>query len=331
MNWDAAHYLAIAQHGYPTIANTPFFPLQPLLIRAGATFVGFPNAAIVVTWLAFGVAVWGIVDVAGRLTTPRGAVLGALLFAWSPVSVFFVAAYGESLFVALTVWCLHFCLDRRWWPAALAAGAASAVVPQGAFAAVMVVVGILLAERGARRVLLAVGCGVVSELGFIGYALFSRVRFGNPLEFQAAASEFWHSKLTYPFHIMFSDIDQIRTTSSPHLVLVNNFILVVDAAAPLIAVAVAGWAIVRCRTDRRWVLATLFFACGALLGIATTSQWANSESRFLLCLFTVYLVGAAVLESLARRSLLAAAAVLVPCAALGLYVEGLFHMAYWVT
>ncbi len=45
----------------------------------------------------------------------------------------------------------------------------------------------------------------------------------------------------------------------------------------------------------------------------------------------MYLVGAAVFESLARRSLLLAAAVLVPCAALGLYVEGLFHMAYWVT
>ena len=36
-NWDAAHYLSIVQHGYPTVANAPFFPLQPLLIRAGVT------------------------------------------------------------------------------------------------------------------------------------------------------------------------------------------------------------------------------------------------------------------------------------------------------
>ena len=68
-NWDASYYLAIAEHGYAVIAYAPFFPLQALLIRAGASFLGFPNAAIVVTWLAFGVAVWGIAAVAARLTT----------------------------------------------------------------------------------------------------------------------------------------------------------------------------------------------------------------------------------------------------------------------
>ncbi len=50
-----------------------------------------------------------------------------------------------------------------------------------------------------------------------------------------------------------------------------------------------------------------------------------------MCLFTVYLEGAAVLETLARGSRYLAAALLLVSAAAGLDVEGLFHMAYRVT
>ena len=148
LNWDGAHYLSIAEHGYVAVFDTPFFPLQPLLARPLAELVGYPNAVVAISWIALGFAVWGIFDLAGRLTTRRGAIAAALLFAWNPVSVFLVAGYAESLFVALTVWSLRFCLERRWVVAAVLAGAASAAEPQGACSGVIVVVGVLLAEPG---------------------------------------------------------------------------------------------------------------------------------------------------------------------------------------
>jgi hypothetical protein len=69
---------------------------------------------------------------------------------------------------------------------------------------------------------------------------------------------------------------------------------------------------------------------GAVLNLSVMDQWAAGEIRFIGCLVGVYLVSAVVFEYLARRSILLVAAVLVPSAALAIFVETLFHMAYWV-
>ncbi len=332
LNWDAAHYLALAEHGYRSTPDTNFFPLQPLLIHTVGEVMGFPNATIAVAWAAFAFAVWGIFDVATRLTSSRrGAIAAALLFAWSP-SVFFVTGYADSLLVALTVWSLRFCLDRRWLVAALLAGAASAVTPQGALAGVIVVVGILLAERGVRRVVWAVGYGLVSELGLIGYCLFCWSRFGSPIEFEKAGSTFWHDQVTYPLHVTIRDLGYAGLSGgSGPLITEGHFIFFLDAAAALVAVGAAVLAVGLCVRDRRWTLPALLLGMGTLLNLSVMDQWADGEIRFVGCLVGVYLVSAVVFEHLARRSLLLVAAVLVPVAALAIYVETLFHMVYWVT
>jgi hypothetical protein len=331
LNWDAAHYLALAEHGYASTPDTNFFPLEPLLIHIVGEVMGFPNATIAVAWIAFAFAVWGIVDVATILTSSRrGAIAAALLFAWSP-SVFFVTGYADSLLVALTVWSLRFCLQRRWLAAALLAGAASAVTPQGALAGVIVVVGILLAERGAKRVVLAAGYGLVSELGLIGFCLFCWSRFGNPVEFEKAGTTFWHDQITYPLHVTFRDLGFAGLTArSGPLITEVHFIYFLDVAAALVAIAAVVLAVGLCLRDRRWILPTLLLVMGAVLNLSVMDQWAAGEIRFIGCLVGVYLVSAVVFEYLARRSILLVAAVLVPSAALAIFVETLFHMAYWV-
>ncbi len=332
LNWDAGHYLSIAEHGYVAAADTPFFPLQSLLARPLAEVIGFPNAVIAVSWIALGFAVWGIVDVASRFTTHRGAVAAALLFAWNPVSVFLVSGYAESLFVALTVWSLRYCLERRWVWAAILAGAASAVIPQGAAAGVIVVLGILLAERGVRRLTLALGCGIVAEAGLIGFALYCWDRFGNPVEFQKAASEFWQQRLTYPLHTFVEDLrlSDLRG-GAPPLFTTHHVMYFLNAAAALVAVAAVVFGIRQWMRDRRWVLPVALLVLGAWLSLSTLDAWAGNDARFVSALVTIYLLSAVVFEALARRSVALVVAVLVPCAGVALYVETLYHMANWIT
>jgi hypothetical protein len=333
LNWDAAHYLSVAEHGYRTVADAPWFPLQPLLDKAFAEVLGFPNAAIAVSWVAFGFAAWGILDVATRLTSRRAAIAATLLFAWNPVSVFLVAGYAQSLFVALTTWSLRFCLERRWVAAAVLAGAASATLPQGALTGVVVVVGILLAERGVRRIFLAAVCGVVSEWGLIGYLLYNRAHFGNPLEFEKSAAAYWHDKLTYPYHIFFVDLRQLSDHGMRAL-FTTDFILLVDALATLAALAAVVVAVVACTRDRRWVLPTLFLIMTALLNVSVTSAWGEvGEARFISSIVTVYLAAAYVFYRIARRSrrpVELVGAVLLLSAGLAVYIEVQFHMVYWI-
>jgi len=332
LNWDGGHYLSIAEHGYVTVFDTPFFPLQPLLARPLAELMGFPNATIAVSWIALGFAIWGIIDLATRLTSHRGAIAAALLFAWNPVSVFLVAGYAESLFVALTVWSLRYCLDRRWVMAAILAGAASAVEPQGVCSGVVVVVGIVLAERGVRRVTLAIGCGIIAESGLIGFALYCWDRFRNPLEFQTSVSTYWHSHLTYPLHAFVEDVRLSGLTGEMRpLLTTGHFIYFVDACGAVVAIGALAIGIARWVQDLRWTLPILLLILGAGASLSTIDPWAVNDARFISVLVTVYLVSAIVFEYLARRSMALVAAVLVLSAAVAIYVETLFHMVTWIT
>ena len=117
MGWDSSHIVAIAQHGYAALSLRAFFPVYPLLIRALSPFVGFTGAALGHLVGRLLLRRLGRVDVAGRFTSrSHGVVAGPLV--WNPVSIFLLAGYADALLVALMIWSLRFCLDRRWWPAA---------------------------------------------------------------------------------------------------------------------------------------------------------------------------------------------------------------------
>ena len=115
VRWDAIHYLAIASHGYTVGANTPFFPLYPLLIRALGYVLGSdPLAGVVISTVSFGVAL----TLLHRLTELEfgraAADATVLLVAFAPLSLFFSAVYTESLFLALSVGAVYAARRERW-------------------------------------------------------------------------------------------------------------------------------------------------------------------------------------------------------------------------
>jgi hypothetical protein len=104
----------------------------------------------------------------------------------------------------------------------------------------------------------------------------------------------------------------------------------VNAASSLVAVGALVLGIRQCLRDRRWILPMAFLVLAAWLSLSTVDSWAASDARFVFTLVTIYLLSAVIFEALARRSMALVAAVLVPCAALAIYMEALFHMVYWI-
>ena len=110
-SWDGWYYLGIARDGYQALpvsgayANVAFPPLYPALVKALALpFPGYEGVvAIVVSNLAFLIALGLLV----RLGTPylgrRRAVLAAGLLAIYPFASVFAMAYTESLFLLLMI------------------------------------------------------------------------------------------------------------------------------------------------------------------------------------------------------------------------------------
>lgn len=336
VQWDATLFTSIAQHGYRTVTIRAFFPVDPLAIRTLSPIFGYPGAAIAVSWIACFFAVWGVMDVAERFSSRRMAWVAGTLLVWNPVSVFLLAGYADALLVAVMIWSLRFCLDGRWWPAALLAGVASGVLPQGIASAVVVALAVVLASPTARGVVRGACFGLVGLAGIVGYLVFSWVDTGNPLIVRTAQAEGWHARLTFPFHMVFADLTRVvswhHVVRSVDVSRQMQVVYLLDVVVGLLGAAVAVVGFWLCRRDRRLVLPAVLFSAGLMISVVTVNFAQDSTDRFILCLAPLYVIAAAGLERLpaATRSPVVLQ-VLAVSAAAAAFFGVLFNLGYWMT
>ncbi len=332
MHWDARHYLYIAQHGYVggtghLSAYAAFFPLYPLLVGGVARVVPFGHhpyevVAVVVSWLSLLAAIAGVMAVVRQWTgTDRYADAG-MAFAWFPVSVFLMAGYPESLFVALVSWTLYFCSRDRMVLAAVLAGLASASRMEGALLVVVVVWPVVRGTMGwARVVVLA----LVSEAGLAAYGIFCWIHYGNPLAF-AHAEKLWGRRLTLPFRPVEAFFHEwargnAGTRSDIGVLALDAFLGLGALVATVVFVV---WA--RRRPGLGGV--TLFTVLLLLAASSTAPGGTSPEAlgRFVMCIVPLYaLVPVIVRRIPGSRSLLLASAAIAGCCQI------LFTLGYWLT
>ncbi|MEU6821618.1 glycosyltransferase family 39 protein [Streptomyces atriruber] len=191
-SWDCDWYLKIAQNGYAHELGTridgnnlAFFPLYPLLVRAGdalAPWLPRGAAGLSVSVAASLLAAWGIFAVGDRLYGRRAGVVLAVLWGSLPVALVQWMGYTESLFTALCAWSLYAVLSGRWlWAGSLAA-LAGLTRPTGVAVAAAVSLTALLTLRRPRprpspaRPLLG---ALIAPLGWLSYVGWVGLRLGR--------------------------------------------------------------------------------------------------------------------------------------------------------
>jgi hypothetical protein len=231
-HWDSVRYVQIAQHGYTHRYYSVYFPLYPILIRVlpfKATY-----AALAVSWTAtylLTVALTYYVRFCLGLRRWGGVVMLAV---FAPASFFFFSGYPESLEALGITLVLIFVHKRRFMPAALVAGVATALAPICVFFAIPILV-VLLRER---RWAMAVATAVVSQLGIIAYAGWLWARFGAPLLFWSEeATPQWNRRITYPFHNVIWSLDNILQGRLIGPSAYNGNVVVADLVNDLVAIA----------------------------------------------------------------------------------------------
>lgn len=132
VRWDSVHYLGIAEHGYNTPPNTPFFPLYPLMLRAVASLTSsYVVAGVLVSASAFAASMVLLHQLVDDQQGQRAADATVLLVAFSPLSVFLTAVYTESLFLALSLGAFQLARRGRFWLAGAAATGAALTHVEG--------------------------------------------------------------------------------------------------------------------------------------------------------------------------------------------------------
>ncbi|MFD8388974.1 glycosyltransferase family 39 protein [Streptomyces sp. NPDC059680] len=210
-SWDSRWYLHIAAQGYGhKIWITPqgavqsdwaFFPLYPGLIRALTTVLPFTpgQAALLISWIAAGVAAYGVYAI-GHLLYGRG-VATALVALWAamPHSVELTIAYTESLFAALAIWSLYCVLKSRWlWAGALAALAGLSRPSGFAVAGAVCIAAAYEVVRQRGRAPASVWAGaVLAPLGWLGYVLWVGSQTGDLLGGYFKVQSAWDSRFDF--------------------------------------------------------------------------------------------------------------------------------------
>ena len=191
--YDARHYIDIAEHGYHAVDNAAFLPLYPLLIHivAGMTRLPVEWASLIVSWVALFAAgsvllLWVRVEL--RLSKVHDIspwlVLGIL--AIFPTAFYFALAYTESIFMMLTVGSLWLYRRGNYIYAGILAGLSSATRYQGAMLAVLFLADyVFTARKDWRKLIAFVLCGA----GVLSYMLFLAAHYGSPFEFLLAEKQ----------------------------------------------------------------------------------------------------------------------------------------------
>jgi hypothetical protein len=293
-NWDVAHYLDIAAHGYAEANSIAFFPGWPLLVRL-ASMAGPPPlvTGTLLALLASGFAAAALYRLAGAPV--------AIAWLLAPTAVFTLVPYTESVFCAAAFWAWERATAKQWGAAAVLAAVAASVRVSGLFLIIALAVLALTqagasAERGRRLLWLALPVSVVAA--YVGY-LFAIT--GRWTAWYDAQTSGWARGFAWPWEALQHTLDVLQPGAYAdhpewHWVFLAEL---VSMGIGLLVTAI-------CLVQRRWAEATWV---GLQLAAFATSYWFMSVNRAVLLWFPLWMLVGRLAES--RRRLPTWRAVLV--------------------
>jgi hypothetical protein len=205
-SWDAADYLQIASHGYPTEFWVNWFPLYPLLTHIVHYVIpSYLDSALLIAWTSLVGAVYFYIKIARRLFSisddqePLKAIVFFVLF---PTGVFLIAPFSESLFAVLGLGSIYFAMRKRPLYSAFLAMLCSATHITGIF--IVILAALILWEQKAR--LRVVICSLaIGSLGLVVYMTYLYSYFDQPLGFLQSQETYHNWAQSGLYNLLISD------------------------------------------------------------------------------------------------------------------------------
>jgi len=201
--WDATHYLELAQRGYRTSGeeafNIVFPPLYPWTIRILDILVGdYLVSALLLSFLCSLAASYFLYLIARREMTDDAARGSVFFLNAFPTAYFLIAPYTESFFLAITSASLYLVYVGRFGAACLLGSLAGATRVNGL---ILLPTLLLLHWRQApssffsRKLLWS----SILPAGFLLYLAINLSLFGDPFHFMIVQREHWHHGFRWPW------------------------------------------------------------------------------------------------------------------------------------
>lgn len=303
--WDAEHYLTIAQWGYdgaPGVGQKvpleAFFPGLPIVMRVLHLSTGIPLVwvGLLISFVAGGVAAVALARIAASEFSDseladRVAERAVLVFLTAPAAVFLAAVYTEALFLAFALPAWLAARRGKWVHAGALAAVATSIRVTGLFLALALIVEFFCARDGRRRwrALPALGLPFVP---LVFYGAFLQRRTGDWLYWQTAQREGWGRRFAAPWEGFWYSIripfDASHRTDFAWMFMLDIFFVLAGSAVTV--------ALLR---KQRWAEAT--FMGLQILAVTANPYW-QAIDRFALTWWPMWI--ALAVWSLRRQAVL---------------------------
>jgi len=194
---DAVWYLRLADGGWsPVDGSAAFFPLYPLAIRVVDRLVPGDDllAALLVSNGAFLLALLALFALTAEAFGERAARRAIVVAAAFPTAFFFLAPFGESLFLLLSVLAFREARHDRWWGVAVFGALAALTRSVGVLLVPALLVEAIAGGRERRGITSRTASALAVSLGpglwFAWWGL-AHGRWLAPLEAQANWQRVW--------------------------------------------------------------------------------------------------------------------------------------------
>jgi Gpi18-like mannosyltransferase len=236
-NFDAEHFLHIAEFGYGYNRGLPmfsFFPVYPLMLRfLNKIFSDYFLAGQVIIFTFLPLTIYFLNRfLKEQGISNKGIWLADLLFLFSPGGVFLNAFYTELPFLFFAITGLFLLQKRRYWLASLIGLLASATRVVGIFIAPAIFYQLLKEKKFSwfKKIFLV----FLSSLGLGCYSLFLGFRFGNPLLFGLSHQAWGKAQIVFPVQTL---ANYFSTVFSPptNLSWLNYYTVLAETLVTLLA------------------------------------------------------------------------------------------------
>nr|WP_122012621.1 mannosyltransferase family protein [Maliibacterium massiliense] len=200
--WDAMHYLHIAEHGYQRVGEDMnlivFFPLYPLLVRLlHAVIPDYFASALVLSYACSVGAAWFFYQYVRLKHAHRVACWAVAFLFISPAAFFTAAPYTEALFLLLTFACLYCARRGAWLLCGLCGMLAACTRNVGVLLILPCAMEAFHQMRTSPRAKRGVWCLFLIPLGLAAYCALNYAVLGDPFRFMFYQSTHWGQRFGF--------------------------------------------------------------------------------------------------------------------------------------
>ena len=318
VQYDSGHYQNIALNGYTFAGqrwpNIAFFPLYPLLTRLLLPLTGnnITIAQLMVSHIALYAALLLLYDLLARDFDRGIAYWSIIMLLAFPTSVFLVAAYTESLALALAAGAVWAIRRGRWWLAGIAGGFLALTRLPGVLIAPLILFAHFQQQGWRWRAVRAkpVVAALLPLAGLGIFMLYQWWRFGTPFAF-LSAQRAWDQHLSPPWTMPIKWVEWFRTSPDRPMMIFQAIIWISFIGLTIIALR---------RLPPIYGLTVLLLLLPAYL-----SNRSQSLPRYVLIGFPAFVAMAIIAKPIAMRRVILA--IMLPLLAVAAF---LFTNGFWV-